>query len=65
VHSLVVEAAEPGDVVASAEYGERFPAIVGRGRVFGAQFHPEKSSAAGLRMLRNFVGLAAPVEAAA
>ena len=65
VHSLVVRAAEDADVVATAEYGERFAAIVGRERVFGAQFHPEKSSAAGLRMLRNFVALAAPVEAAA
>jgi imidazoleglycerol phosphate synthase glutamine amidotransferase subunit HisH len=33
--------------------------------VFGAQFHPETSSAAGLRMLRNFVSRAAPVEATA
>ncbi len=65
VHSLVPHAAEASDVVATAEHGERFAAIVARDRVFGAQFHPEKSSAAGLRMLRNFVSLAAPVGATA
>jgi len=63
VHSLVPRANDAGDVIATAEHGERFAAVVGRGRVFGAQFHPEKSSAAGLRMLRNFVSLAAPVAA--
>ena len=54
-------AARPTDLelLASAAYGERFAAIAGRGRVFGAQFHPEKSSAAGLRMLANFAGLCA------
>lgn len=65
VHSLVPHAADARDVIAWAEHGERFAAVVGRGRVFGAQFHPEKSSAAGLRMLRNFVSLAVPVGAAA
>ena len=64
VHSL---AAHPRDeeLIASAEHGPRFAAIVGSERVFGTQFHPEKSSAAGLRMLRNFVSLSAPVAAAA
>jgi imidazole glycerol-phosphate synthase subunit HisH len=59
VHSLAVDAA-PGDVIGSAVYGERFAAIVGRGRVFGTQFHPEKSSSAGLRMLANFDSICAP-----
>ncbi|MEZ5073616.1 MAG: imidazole glycerol phosphate synthase subunit HisH [Solirubrobacterales bacterium] len=58
VHSLAAHP-EPGELIASAEYGERFAAIVGRGSVFGTQFHPEKSSAAGLRMLRNFATIAA------
>ncbi|NPV53869.1 MAG: imidazole glycerol phosphate synthase subunit HisH [Firmicutes bacterium] len=50
----------PGDwgvVVAETEYGEIFPSVVQKGNVFGLQFHPEKSSQVGLRMLRNFVSL--------
>ena len=54
VHSFVCRPSEPGDVVGWGEYGERFPSIVARGNVMGAQFHPEKSSRDGLRLLRNF-----------
>jgi imidazole glycerol-phosphate synthase subunit HisH len=57
VHSLAVRPADRHDVLGSAEYGERFPAIVGRGRVFGVQFHPEKSSRHGLEMLGAFVDM--------
>lgn len=44
---------------AYCEYGGRIPALVSDGKyVFGAQFHPEKSGETGLRILKNFVGLA-------
>lgn len=41
-------------VVATTHYGEDFAAVVERDNVFGVQFHPEKSSSAGLQMLKNF-----------
>ncbi len=44
-------------VVATTNYGEDFAAVVERDNVFGVQFHPEKSSDVGLRMLANFCGL--------
>lgn len=53
VHSFAVQ--EAPDAIAEAAYGARFTAAVRRGRICGVQFHPEKSSAAGLRVLRNFV----------
>jgi glutamine amidotransferase len=59
VHSFVADPADPEVVLASAEYGERFPAVVGAGNVFGAQSHPEKSSAHGLALLGNFVKICA------
>jgi glutamine amidotransferase len=57
VHSYVPHPADPEDVLGESEYGAPFASVVGRGRVFGAQFHPEKSSVHGLRLLRNFAGL--------
>jgi glutamine amidotransferase len=54
VHSFHVEADDLDDVIATTEYGLRFPSICGRGSVCGVQFHPEKSQDAGLRLLKNF-----------
>jgi imidazole glycerol-phosphate synthase subunit HisH len=67
VHSLVARPQSSAHIIGTAEYGERFATLVARVNVFGAQFHPEKSSAAGLELLRSFVALCsqAHLEAAA
>lgn len=54
VHSLYTDCADPADIAATANYGVEFPAMVARGNVWGAQFHPEKSGAVGMRMLERF-----------
>ena len=59
VHSFACRPDDPADVVGTSEYGERFVSVVERGNVMASQFHPEKSSRDGLRMLRNFAQLAA------
>ena len=57
VHSFYVETANESDCVATTDYGLDFTSIAGDGRVFGVQFHPEKSQAHGLRLLDNFARL--------
>jgi len=47
--------ARPEHVLAVTDYGGPFPSVVGRGKVYGVQFHPEKSQQVGLHVLRNFV----------
>jgi glutamine amidotransferase len=47
--------AEPEHTLALTDYGGPFPSVVGRGPVYGVQFHPEKSQRVGLHILRNFV----------
>jgi imidazole glycerol-phosphate synthase subunit HisH len=59
VHSFACRPSDPADVVGVSEYGERFVSVVERGNVMAVQFHPEKSSRDGLRMLDNFARLAA------
>ncbi|HSM65421.1 MAG TPA: imidazole glycerol phosphate synthase subunit HisH [Ilumatobacteraceae bacterium] len=55
VHSLHGIPDDPSAVVATVEYGTTLNAAFRRGNVFAVQFHPEKSSRPGLRLLRNFV----------
>ena len=52
-------------MLGTAAHGERFACAVQRDKVFGVQFHPEKSSAAGLALLANFAGFCARALAAA
>ncbi len=54
VHSFYLKAADPNIVKASAEYGVEIHASVEQGNVFACQFHPEKSSSMGLKILQNF-----------
>ena len=54
VHSYYVEPADVTCVMGETEYASRFASICGRDNVVGVQFHPEKSQAAGLKLLRNF-----------
>lgn len=55
VHSYYLEAEDEAIVAATTEYGVTIHASVESGNIFGCQFHPEKSSAAGLTILQNFV----------
>ena len=57
VHSYYLEAADPKIVVAAAEYGTCIHASVEKDNVFACQFHPEKSSETGLKILQNFVNV--------
>ncbi len=57
VHSFCAVADREGDVIAATDYGVPVVAAVGRGNVYGCQFHPEKSGEVGLQILKNFGGL--------
>jgi glutamine amidotransferase len=57
VHSYYCEPAVKSVILATSNYGIDFPAIVGKNKVFGCQFHPEKSQKAGLQILKNFQNL--------
>ncbi len=57
VHSYYVETDRHDVVLASANYDVEVPAVVGRGTIFGTQFHPEKSGRAGLAILKRFTDI--------
>ena len=65
VHSFTPRPRAPEDVLGTAAYGERFACAVERPPLYGVQFHPEKSSSAGLRLLANFTQICAAVTAPA
>lgn len=55
VHSYRFAVERPEDVIASADYGGPFAAVVGRDNLVGTQFHPEKSQETGLALVANFL----------
>ena len=57
VHSFYLEAADSSIVTATTEYGTRIHASVEKDNIFACQFHPEKSSRIGLKILQNFVDI--------
>ncbi|WP_336183736.1 imidazole glycerol phosphate synthase subunit HisH [Bacillus sp. 205(2023)] len=59
VHSYYIDGMDDGALLVSAEYGVRVPAVVGKENIFGAQFHPEKSSTVGMSILIQFTKMAA------
>ena len=57
VHSYYAEPEDQNVIIATTEYGREFASVVNKGNVWGVQFHPEKSSDIGLKVLRNFLSL--------
>lgn len=57
VHSYVVQDIPQKNLLASTDYEVTVPAVVGNGNVLGTQFHPEKSSAVGMKLLENFAAI--------
>jgi imidazole glycerol-phosphate synthase subunit HisH len=55
VHSYHFKVADPAHLLAHVDYGGDVTAIIGRDNMIGTQFHPEKSQAAGLRLIGNFL----------
>ena len=55
VHSYHMVCSDQADILAATDYGGPVTAAVGRDNLFGTQFHPEKSQANGLKLLRNFL----------
>lgn len=59
LHSFYADPAEERHWLATTDYGVRFASAAGNGRIFGIQFHPEKSGRLGARVLSNFLGFGA------
>ena len=55
VHSYYIDTEQGNTLLATADYGVDVPAVVGKGNVYGTQFHPEKSSELGLAILKNYI----------
>jgi len=58
VHSYYCEPADKDAIVGETEYGVTFASVVAKKKIYGVQFHPEKSQNAGLQLLKNFANQA-------
>jgi glutamine amidotransferase len=54
-HSYYCQAWNASDVIAMTDYGLKYACVVQQENIYGVQFHPEKSQAVGLQILKNFV----------
>ena len=54
VHTFKMCPSDSNDLIAACDYNDQVTALVGRGRMYGSQFHPEKSGEVGMTILRNF-----------
>lgn len=54
VHTFKMCPADQNDLIATCDYNDEVTALVGRGQIYGSQFHPEKSGEVGMTILRNF-----------
>lgn len=57
VHSYYVECMDQSDIIGTTEYAGSFTSAIGKGKIFGVQFHPEKSHKYGMQLLKNFAEL--------
>ena len=57
VHSYFFDCYNKENIIGLTEYGINFPSIIGKENIYGVQFHPEKSSAQGLELIKNFISL--------
>jgi glutamine amidotransferase len=57
VHSFHFQPEDSSTILATTPYCGQFVSVVGRGRVWGTQFHPEKSQKSGFQLIRNFLTL--------
>jgi imidazole glycerol-phosphate synthase subunit HisH len=57
VHSYFFRCKFEENIMGITEYGITFPAVINKGNIYGAQFHPEKSQEAGLKFMKNFLEL--------
>ena len=57
VHSYYFDCSDKKNIIATTDYDLIFPSIVGKENIYGVQFHPEKSSNQGLRLINSFLRL--------